>query len=579
VNPELAVIADKASDVLANEEKDETAYAAAILGIASALGAKGSAFIYRDSLDEIRVITPDRPNDIRLTEGQASPLTRDRDASAFLATIGFSFAYTIVMPVAGAAIAGCSMAFGRDDRSFDDDDSDIAVSLISRIAPLISARCRQSRSERARIDAERALRKNEKRLESLFEESHDMIYSVDRDDTIVAINAAGLTLLGLREQSEAIGKKIAAFVFTPTDRIGLLSKITSQGYADDYEIILRKASGAPVFCIESAQCIRDSSGGITEILGFIKDISDRIVQERELWKTNMELAATNCKLQEAEVLMVQHEKLASIGQLAAGIAHEINNPLGFLMSNHAVFTQFVKAIRGAWAAIRVASPSLVDGVDDQFDIPYVLSELDTMLAETSDGLSRIMAIVRNLKSFAREEMETTIAPYDLNKGVENTLIVARNEIKYVADIELRLGKLPEIEASAGEVNQVLLNLLVNSAQAIEGQKRKDRGRIIVTTKEVGDRAVCEIADDGPGVPDELRHRIFDPFFTTKGPGKGTGLGLSISYDLIVKKHGGTLYVEHSPLGGALFRMELPFLHAPRAAGNGHDRGGMAGELT
>lgn len=575
MTPEIAAITDEASYALASEEEDETAYSAAILRIAVALGAKGSAFIYRDSQDEIRVISPGRPNGIRLTEDQAVPQARDSEVSVSLVSLGFSFAYSLIVPVTSTALTGCFMAFGRDDRAFDEGDSAMGESIVARLVPLILARYRQARSERSRLDAERALRKNEERLASLFEESHDMIYSVDKNDTIVSINAAGLALLGLRERSEAIGKNFAEFVYTSTDRAGLLRKIAGQGYADDYEIILRKASGGSVFCIESAQCIRDSSGEIAEILGFIKDISDRIVQERELWKTNMELAATNCKLQEAEVLMVQHEKLASIGQLAAGIAHEINNPLGFLMSNHAVFIQFVKTIRDAWAAIQAASPSLVEGANDQFDIPYVLSELDTMLAETNDGLSRIMAIVRNLKSFAREEMETTIAPYDLNKGIENTLIVARNEVKYVADVELRLGKLPEIEASAGEVNQVLLNLIVNSAQAIEGQKRKDRGHIIIATKAIGDRAVCEISDDGPGVPDELRHRIFDPFFTTKGPGKGTGLGLSISYDLIVKKHRGLLSVEHSPLGGALFRIELPFLHAASVA----DSGGTAGELT
>ena len=570
MNPKVAATADEASFALANEEEDEKAYTAAILMIAAMLGAQDGAFIYRDAQEGIRVLTPGRPNDILLTDDQASQLAHSDEASAFLETLGFSFAYTLIIPITGTAMDACFMAFGRDDRLFNKDDSDAVMGFLPRLSSLISARYRLARSERARREAERAYKKNEERLERLFEESHDMIYSVDNDDAIVSINSAGLALLGLRENSEAIGKGFSSFVFTGTDRAGLLKKAASQGYVDDYEIILKKASGEPIFCIESAYCFRDESGKNSEILGFIKDISERIAQERELWKANMELTATNCKLKEAEVLMVQHEKLASIGQLAAGVAHEINNPLSFLMSNHSVFTQFAQTIRSAWEAILASSPSAVEGIKDRFDIAYVLSEMDTMLAETNDGLTRIMAIVRNLKSFAREEMETVIAPYDINKGIENTLIVARNEIKYVADVELRLGALPEIEASAGEINQVLLNLLVNSAQAIEGQKRKDRGHILIVTKGVGDRAVCEISDDGPGVPDELRHRIFDPFFTTKGPGKGTGLGLSISYDLIVKKHKGSLSVERSPLGGALFRIELPFLHPATDVAGGQD---------
>ena len=570
MNPEVAAIADEVSYALANEEEDEKAYEATILRIAAVLGAQGRVFIYRDSQGDIRALTPGQPNDILLTDDQASPLSRGDEAPVFLATLGFAFAYALVIPVARNAMDACFMAFGRNDRPFDEDNAAAVAGLIPRLSPLISARYRLARSERARREAERALKRNEERLERLFEESHDMIYSVDNDDTIISINSAGLALLGLRENSKAIGKEFSSFVYTGTDRAGLLKKVASQGYVDNFEIILKKASGEPVFCIESAYCFRDASGKTSEILGFIKDISERIMQERELWKTNMELAATNSKLKEAEVLMVQHEKLASIGQLAAGVAHEINNPLSFLMSNHTVFAQFAKTIRSAWEAILASSPGAVEGIKDRFDIAYVLSEMDTMLAETNDGLTRIMAIVRNLKSFAREEMQTTIVSYDINKGIENTLIVARNEIKYVADVELRLGELPEIEASAGEINQVLLNLLVNSAQAIEGQKRKDRGHIVIATKGVGDRAVCEISDDGPGVPDELRHRIFDPFFTTKGPGKGTGLGLSISYDLIVKKHMGALSVERSSLGGALFRIELPFLHPAVGIEDGQD---------
>jgi two-component system, NtrC family, sensor kinase len=568
----LLPIPGDALRALSGEDRDDKAYAAAFSSIATELGAMGGIFIYRDGQDTLRFVAPDKTDLIRLTEDQAATIARDRETARPPDGLGVRFAYTLALPVLGTAMEQFSLVLGRDDRSFDEEESKRGGELLATLSPLIAARYKRARREQTRIETERALKKAEELVESLFEESHDMIYSVDKNDTIVAINSAGLSLLGLQTRAEAIGKDFTSFVYTSTDRAGLLKEIASRGYVDDYEIILKKAGGNPVFCIESARCTRDPSGMITEIQGSIKDISERISQERELWKANMDLSAANRKLKETEVLMVQHEKLASIGQLAAGVAHEINNPLGFLTSNHAIFTQFIKTIREAWDSMAASSPELVEGVNTRFDLAYVFPEIDTMLAETSDGLSRIMAIVRNLKSFARTEMETVVGPYDINKGIENTLVVARNEIKYVADVELRLGELPEIEAAAGEINQVLLNLLVNSAQAIEGRARKERGRILIETRVDCGRVICEISDDGPGVPDGLRHRIFDPFFTTKGPGKGTGLGLSISYDLIVKKHGGALSVERSPMGGALFRMELPFLHPMPSGKAGEGRG-------
>jgi signal transduction histidine kinase len=214
-------------------------------------------------------------------------------------------------------------------------------------------------------------------------------------------------------------------------------------------------------------------------------------------------------------------------------------------------------MKAAWLEAAYADPVQHVRIAEGHDLDYVFSEIGALVEESDEGYRRIMDIVRNLKSFARVDTEATFGDYDLDAGIESTLVVAQNEIKYVADVDLRLGGLPLIEASGGEVNQVLLNILVNSAQAIEGQKRQSKGHILVETRIEGGYAVCEISDDGPGIPEIMRLFIFDPFFTTKEPGKGTGLGLSISYDIIVNKHGGRLLVGDSVLGGALFRIELP----------------------
>ena len=265
----------------------------------------------------------------------------------------------------------------------------LAEEFVAWVSPLVAARYHQA-------EAEQRLKKCEERLDAIFEESRDLIYTVDGSDTINSINTAGLALLGLGERDDALGKEFSSFVYVPADRSEFLQKIKSQNYIGDYEIILKKAEGAPIFCIESTQAIKSPSGEIVELQGINQGHQRRrILRERELWKTSMELAAANTKLKEAEVIMVQHEKLASIGQLAAGVAHEINNPLGFLMSNHAVLIQFSKTISEAWSSMVIAAPELTEGIGKRLELDYVFGETAAILSETSDGLERIMAIVKN----------------------------------------------------------------------------------------------------------------------------------------------------------------------------------------
>ncbi|HRY56388.1 MAG TPA: ATP-binding protein [Spirochaetia bacterium] len=298
------------------------------------------------------------------------------------------------------------------------------------------------------------------------------------------------------------------------------------------------------------------------------------MSERELWKANLELAEANRKLQQTQMIMIQHEKLASIGQLAAGIAHEINNPVGFLKSNNSFLERAAGKVVQAWGEAKAAAGPLVAEIEEKYDLAYTFSQLDSLFAGSNDGFSRITSIVSNLKRFSYIDASGQFDFYDVNAGIENSLVVAWNEIKYVAEIRKSLGELPKIKALGGEINQVILNLLVNAAQAIESQKRPEKGLIEIATSlrraeggAGGDRVVIEIGDDGPGIPEPIRLRIFDPFFTTKEPGKGTGLGLSISYDIVVSKHGGSLTVESSPGEGATFVIELPVAgpSGPRAA--------------
>jgi PAS domain S-box-containing protein len=544
----------------ADEERNELAYGKLACGMARELGASAWAFVFADGGMNALAVSGRGSERADMRASAAPP--RAGNWEGLLASLGIECRHVLALPLEIAGPLPQAVVLGRDDRPFDEVERQAAVALMRDIAPVATVRYRASRVQRVRDEAENELRTSEAELRTFFEESRDMIYTANGEDIVASINSAGIALLGQRDRFDIVGTPYSNFVLTPSDRGNFLERITKAGYVTDFEIILKKVGADPIFCLETAHAIKSPSGKILQIQGIVKDISERVSREREMWQLSVELADTNARLKETQMLMVQHEKLASIGQLAAGIAHEINNPLSFIVSNHSVLGQYMATFERAWKTAVASDPTLADRIEGELGLVELFAEVDSILRESNEGLSRIMNIVKNLKIFAHSGADSSMGSYDINNGIDSTLVVARNEIKYVADVELRLGDVPAIEAVGGEVNQVFLNILVNAAQAIAGQNRKERGRIVITTSQVDETVVCEISDDGPGVPEELRHRIFDPFFTTKGVGQGTGLGLSISYDIIVKKHGGSLMVDRSQAGGALFRIGLPIHHPP-----------------
>ena len=451
---------------------------------------------------------------------------------------------------------------GREKFDWSDEELSDLIEVAQSIAPIIQVRFERVREEKTRREAEKRLLKNERRLRTFLEGSRDMIYTADAADLVTSVNAAGLALLGYPDKASIIGKPFSSFIVDPADRTMLLRRVRESGYTDDYELIFKRADGSVFFCLETAYAIRNQAGHIVELQGIVKDITERIASESAMMKMNLELAESNSTLQQTQAVMVQHEKLASIGQLSAGVAHEINNPLGFLKSNNEMLHKYVQTIADAWDEAKAVAPGLLEGIEKRRDLPYIRTEIDAIFNESADGFSRIMGIVGNLKNFARIDQGEGFEPYDVNAGIQGTLVVAMNEIKFIADVKLELGAVPRVMARGSEINQVFLNILVNAAQAIESQHRQKKGTIELKTYEEPGHAVIRIRDDGPGMPESVRKRIFDPFFTTKAPGKGTGLGLSISYDIIVTKHGGSLQVDSDPQTGTTFTIALPIEGAP-----------------
>jgi PAS domain S-box-containing protein len=425
------------------------------------------------------------------------------------------------------------------------------------IAPIIAAREVKQQKLSGLRKRQPSLLLQERRLTDLTDSSPEMIYTTGKNDTITSINAAGVELLGYGSPEELVGCRFSELTLNPEDRAGLLQRLDHTQRIANFEIILLQKNGNPIYCLESVSVMKNQAGRFIGLQGVVRNISERIEIERELWKSNLELANLNQKLELTQAMMVQQEKLASIGQLAAGVAHEINNPLGFLKSNFETTALIIEEFRQYLESARTTGKAMLDVHGAETYFMKAFDDLMDIFRESEDGFKRIIRIVRDLKSFSRIDQEDTVIDIDLNNEFESTLGIVWNELKYVAEVHTTLGNIPIIKGHSGELGQVILNILINAAQAIDSQKRPEKGNIEVHTLKVGKFVRLSIQDDGPGIPKEVQSRIFDPFFTTKEPGKGTGLGLSISYDIIVNRYGGHLDMVSEPGSGTIFTIDLP----------------------
>jgi PAS domain S-box-containing protein len=326
-----------------------------------------------------------------------------------------------------------------------------------------------------------------------------------------------------------------------------------------YEYRFRANDGRYLWMHDSLRLIRDAEGKPLEVVGSLTDITERKRMEEALAKKGQEQALLISQLQEAQAQLLQSEKMASIGQLAAGIAHEINNPVGFINSNMGSLKNYVGTLCDLVEALDQSLQSVpgqpemkakVAELKKQADYAFLKDDVADLVRESLDGLKRVRDIVQSLKDFAHIG-QTDWHLADLHEGLDSTLLIANNEIKHKATVTKEYGKLPPVKCLASQLNQVFMNLLINASQAITAD-----GVITIRTGCIKDWVWVEIGDNGAGIPPEVLTRIFDPFFTTKPVGKGTGLGLSLSYN-IVHKHGGRIEVSSEVGKGTRFTVHLP----------------------
>lgn len=317
-----------------------------------------------------------------------------------------------------------------------------------------------------------------------------------------------------------------------------------------------------------------SDPGLAKLLSLVSESYDAGDEERELLERSFVISSREYKesidrIKMLQAQLIHNEKLAGIGQLSAGIAHEINNPLGFVQSNLDTLKQNTEKFHTLYLMNKEISDGMetlsaselkekcaaLEAFIKTAHIAYIFEDMNDLTDETIDGIHRIKKIVKSLLGFTRKGYDEELAFYDLNRGIRETLTIANNEIKYHVKVVERLGEVPPVPALGGEINQVLLNLILNAGYAIK--QKCSSGCISIRTYADAAHVYCEIADDGMGIPEDQLGRIFEPFYTTKPIGVGTGLGLSIAHDIIVNKHKGGIEVRSAAGSGTTFKLSLP----------------------
>jgi PAS domain S-box-containing protein len=459
------------------------------------------------------------------------------------------------------------------------------------------------------ISAEETCREKINFLAGIVSHTPESVIATDQEGKIKYVNPGTERMFGYTAE-ELRGKDLEILTTELyKERIeNEIFKVAACGRVWNGELLNRRKDGKLFYVSTSVSKMVDREGNFIALVWFQRDITQtkryqeemikieqekaetlRILHEnetainrslnkakRELQEKNLELEKRTHelegekkrlkeayeKLNQIQAQLIQSEKLASLGQLSAGVAHELNNPIGFVHSNLGTLDEYVRDLKNLLAKYSELEQLMVSNgqcaeplkeiqeLKEGIGLSHILEDFDKLITESKEGTHRIKNIVQNLKNFSyMDRGELQLA--DLNQGIESTLSIIHNELKYRAEVIKEYGSLPPIACFPQQLNQVFMNLLVNAAQAIE-----TKGTIRIKTYQRNKEVVVEISDDGVGIPKQNLKHIFEPFFTTKEVGKGTGLGLSVVYG-IIQNHKGRIEVESEVNQGSTFRVILP----------------------
>jgi PAS domain S-box-containing protein len=436
----------------------------------------------------------------------------------------------LILPIMVAHTWWGSIGFddSRSERVFSPDD----IRTLTTAAEMIGISLE-------RMQVANALKVSEARFRTIVESANDIIYSVDAGECITYISPRFEDLTGYKV-SEYLGKNWSALMppDVPTNPDEWFNHTNAaDAHWSGMEHQLRHRTEGHRWFVSNASVIRDDDGNLREIIGIAHDIT-------AIKKVLQDLEKANTEIKDKQTQLVQSEKMASLGLLVAGIAHEINTPIGAVGSMHDTLVRALAKLKSSLAE--------TGGMEilEQPTVRSLLTVIDDANKVITDGAERVTTIVRRLRSFARLD-EAELKKANLHEGLEDTLTLIHHEIKHNITVEREYGELPEIACYPGRLNQVFLNLFNNARQAIRG-----KGTITVRTRLVNRHVVIEISDSGAGIDEEHRRKIFDPGFTTKGVGVGTGLGLSICYQ-IIQEHRGLITVDSTVGVGTTFTISLP----------------------
>jgi len=443
------------------------------------------------------------------------------------------------------------------------------ATVAASVADIVALALGKAEQDAVQQELRAALAELERQKQAL--DRHAIVSTTTADGTITYVNDKFCEVSGYRAE-ELIGQNhrlLNSSRHEPAFFAGLWRTIAAgelwQG------TLCNRAKHGNLYWVETTIVpFLDEAGRIERYTAIRTEVTAIMEADEALRRSNAsldkEVQQKVAELQRIQQQLLQSEKMASIGQLAAGVAHEINNPVGYITSNLGTLKNYVEdlltlvdAYTEAETALKSDDPRLerIQTVKKRIELDFLVDDLRDLVHESQEGVERVKRIVQDLKDFSRErEMEWEVS--DLQRTLEATLNIVHNELKYKAEVIKEYRATPEVECVPSQLGQVFVNLLVNAAQAIE-----EHGTITVRTGESDGWAEVVVEDTGKGIPEENLTRLFDPFFTTKPVGQGTGLGLSVSYG-IIQKHNGRIEVQSTPGKGTRFTIRLP-LRQPHEA--------------